>query len=688
MPEKKSETDRYLAEVDRLLGVRGRERRWALALVRRRLSGLIAAELKKGADVVTAEKHSLGTMGSPEHVVATIEERASIRRSRQDAQIVLTGFVLIALGIAAVATKVFEIRRFHTNTDINIQYGNFARYWRNFYRPNSILELTLPPRYLSFKLVLGAALLLGAVLFSELAIGLARRRRLSAALTVTAASLLIATVTLQIALAFEWHRLRQGKGDWLLAATLIEVGAVLLVAVFLVRPARALLNGRLSPLASVWLIGLVAFAPLLAASAKSGLSSTTICSVTHYYEFCPTPVEQVVATSAGHEVEVSVRPAPAGASGAVALEGRRLAFAGLVWKKDQSNAYAPSAGPTEIEVWQAHWAVDQGGPCGRWPGWSHDDPLAGRTAGGCGFLQTDTWVGMKPHDRVPWRNVASFRAANKGAIALTYAPSGRLALAFSRSGGIWVAEAPAWRARRLLTMSATALRLASSDDGALLLAAVVPVPDGGRLMLLRKKNDQWQPIDQQEVAARSELELVAKGFQVDLLYRDRLSRLVLEQRNPKLSLLNRRFFLGNSVGAIGALRGDEIGLALTRPPAGGKTLLSIYRMRKGGMILSSVERLKLPAGEQGEAVRLLGVVQTGRVVRALFGPAKSYHPSGHVLYSFWALAGTGFVADWPRWAVVSERPMEAMSQGRKASWSQPAVIVGQPPARQLERTRG
>jgi hypothetical protein len=40
MRETKSSTDRYLAEIDRLLALRGRERRRTLAAARRRLSRL------------------------------------------------------------------------------------------------------------------------------------------------------------------------------------------------------------------------------------------------------------------------------------------------------------------------------------------------------------------------------------------------------------------------------------------------------------------------------------------------------------------------------------------------------------------------------------------------------------------------------------------------------------------------
>ena len=53
MPPEPSATDRYLAEIDRLLDVRGRSRRRTLAAVRRRLSQLLAEER---ADGVTEEE--------------------------------------------------------------------------------------------------------------------------------------------------------------------------------------------------------------------------------------------------------------------------------------------------------------------------------------------------------------------------------------------------------------------------------------------------------------------------------------------------------------------------------------------------------------------------------------------------------------------------------------------------------
>ena len=65
MPEEKSATDRYLAEIERLLPLRGLERRRALTAVRRRLSRLEKEERERGASDAEAQKRALAQIGAP-----------------------------------------------------------------------------------------------------------------------------------------------------------------------------------------------------------------------------------------------------------------------------------------------------------------------------------------------------------------------------------------------------------------------------------------------------------------------------------------------------------------------------------------------------------------------------------------------------------------------------------------------
>src|ERR1035437_9072398 len=229
MSEITSPTDRYLAEIDRLLDLQGRERRRALTAARRRLSQLEKEERKRGASDAEAQKRALAKIGAPEQVGEELHEWTLTQRARINAQAVLAASIPILLAIAVIALKVLEVRRyrrggevlFTTTVNENISGEGFFHHFR-------ALDIYLPPRYLSLKLALSVCLIVIALILSESALAFVRRRRrLNSGLTLASGAALVAAVSLQIALAFEWHRLHQGRDAWRLAAILVEIGAVL-----------------------------------------------------------------------------------------------------------------------------------------------------------------------------------------------------------------------------------------------------------------------------------------------------------------------------------------------------------------------------------------------------------------------------------------------------------------------------
>ncbi|MGD0274076.1 MAG: hypothetical protein ABSB96_10155 [Gaiellaceae bacterium] len=682
MPEETSASDRYLAEVDRLLGLRGRSRRRTLATVRKRLLTVAARERKKGASESKAETLALADLGSPEQLAAELRERALTARARKEAQIVLAAFVPIALAMLAVALEVIRIRHFRQDGTITIEVGPSTAVPRTptgFFHYYPGLGISLPPLYLAVKLVLGGALVLAAVVLAESAIAFTRHRRLlSAGLTLLGGVALVVAVSLQIALAFEWNRLRQGHSAWLFAATLIEAGTVLILAVFLARPARTISPRRLVPLASAPMFVLFALVPLLAVTAKSGWSSTDICPPDDY---CGPSYEEVIAYTANHEVSMDGVFGPAGEQGAVALKGKRLAFVASTWRNMGLGMTGPEKGPVDLVVVETRWSLSARGPCGRQPVYLDWDRLAPTTNNGCQVLNTPTQPG------VSWRVVRRLERAKAGAVAIAYRSDGRIAIAYSRPDGVWLAEAPSWRPQRLLDTTAVSIRLTALPGGELSLAAVAPRRGGSQLELLRTRNGRWTEPVIAAVGVRSELMMVSRGEQTVLLYRDRSNRLVLDRRSRALALLARRPFAALSSGALGALRGDGVGIAIAAPLANGATLLEIYRTR--GKALEPLTRERLPSSNHSESERLFGVAQTGSVVRALFGHGNAYHPAGHIAVSFWTASGGGeFASDWPRWAILEVRSTGTMNSGRMEKSTEFDPHLAQPPERQLLNENG
>ena len=204
MPAEPSASDRYLAEIERLLGLHGREQRRALALVKRRLSAYAAEARKGGAGEDDAKERALVRLGSPEQVGQELHERALTQRARVNAQAVLAALIPILLAIVVIALKVLEVRRyrrggevtFPANVEENIGGEGFFHHFRAF-------DLYLPPRYLSLKLALSVLLIVGALILAESALAFVqRRRRLSSGLALAGGGALVAAVSLQIALAF------------------------------------------------------------------------------------------------------------------------------------------------------------------------------------------------------------------------------------------------------------------------------------------------------------------------------------------------------------------------------------------------------------------------------------------------------------------------------------------------------
>jgi hypothetical protein len=676
MPPEPSATDRYLAEIDRLLGLRGRRSRRTLALVRKRLAAVLVEERVGGAGDTEAEKRALARLGSPEQLAEELRERELTTRARGEAQLVLAAFIPIALAMLAVALEVIRVRHFRQDGTITIEVSPSTAVPRTptgFFHYYPGFGISLPPLYLSVKLVLGAGLVLATVVLAESAIAFTRhRRRLSAGLTLLGGVALVAAASLQIALAFEWNRLRQGHGAWLFSATLIEAGTVLLLAVFLARPARTILPRRLVPLVSAPLFALFVLVALLAVAAKSGWSSTDICPPDNY---CGPPYEELIAYTANHEVSVDGVFGPAGEQGAVALKGRRLALVASTWRNMGLGIGGSEKGPVDLVVVETRWSLSARGPCGRQPAYLDWDRLAPTTNNGCGMFNTPIQEG------VSWRVVKRLERARAGAVAIAYRSDGRIAIAYSRPDGVWLAGAPSWRPQRLLDTNAVSISLTALPGGELALAAVVPRRGGSQLELLRTRSGRWKEPIIAAVGVRSELMMVSRGEQTVLLYRDRRNRLVLERRNRALALLARRSFAARSSGALGALRGDGVGIAIAAPLAGSATLLEIYRTRDGALERLTSERL--PSSNHSQPKRLFGVAQTGSVVRGLFGHGTAYHPAGHIAVSFWTARGGEFASDWPRWAILEVRPTATMSSGRIEKSTEFDLHLAQPPERQL-----
>ena len=333
-------------------------------------------------------------------------------------------------------------------------------------------------------------------------------------------------------------------------------------------------------------------------------------------------------------------------------------------------------GPVELVVVETRWSLSARGPCGRQPAYPDWDRLAPTTNNGCGMFNTSIQPG------VSWRVAKRLERAKAGAVAIAYRSDDRIAIAYSRPDGVWLAEAPSWRPQRLLDTNAVSIRLTALPGGELALAAVVPRRGGSQLELLRTRSGRWTEPVIAAVGVRSELTVVSRGEQTVLLYRDRRNRLVLERRSRALALLGRRPFAARSSGALGALRGDRVGIAIAAPLAGGATLLEIYRTRE--RVLEPLTRERLPSSNHSRPERLFGVAQTGSVVRALFGHGNAYHPAGHIAVSFWTTHSSGeFASDWPRWAILEVRSTGTMTSGRIEKSTEFDLHLAQPPELQL-----
>jgi hypothetical protein len=689
MPETTSPTDRYIAEIDRLLDLHGRERRRALAAARRRLSRLEKEELKRGASGAEAQKRALAQIGAPEQVGEELREWTLAQRARVNAQAVLAASIPILLAIAAIALKVLEVRRYRQDGEVTFPASvNEDIGGEGFFHHFRALDIYLPPRYLSLKLALGACLIVIALVLAESALAFVhRRRRLSSGLTLAAGAALVVAVSLQIALAFEWHRLHQGHDGWLLAAILVEVVAVFLLAVFLARAARVILVGRLAPLGRAPLFALLVLAPLLAVGAKSGFSSTALCTPSGS---CGLDPEQMLEYTSGHPVGVDLPIGPVGSQGTVALKGRRLAAAIEVWKKQPKSEQTPHPGPVELEVWEGRWSSSQPGPCGAMKPGLNGDLLAPRTNTWCAALT------RRSHRGTSWREVARLGGAKTGAVAVAYRSTGSLAVAFSRSSGVYIAEAPSWRPKRLLAKSARSVRLAPLPGGDLSLAAIVSRAGGPELELSRSYAERWSPPI--SISAQPGLNMVSGSSQIALIFRDRAGRLVLERRTDKLALIEHRTFGIRTRGALGVLRGGHIGVAIADPLRGLALQLRLYRVSGKTTVLLTEERvptykrhavatttLTRDLSVRVEQKRLIGVMQTGQVVRALYGGIMHGHTTKHVLVSLWLSdREIGFASDWPRSAVLKQRLEEETTYGKPAAhWLSFTLTLFQPPTVQL-----
>jgi hypothetical protein len=192
--------------------------------------------------------------------------------------------------------------------------------------------------------------------------------------------------------------------------------------------------------------------------------------------------------------------------------------------------------------------------------------------------------------------------------------------------------------------------------------------------------------------------MVSGSSQIALIFRDRAGRLVLERRTDKLARIEHRTFGVRTRGALGVLRGGHIGVAIADPLRGLALQLRLYRVSGKTTVLLTKERvptykphavatttLTRDLSVRVEQERLIGVMQTGEVVRALYGGIMHGQTTKHVLVSLWLnREEIGFASDWPRSAVLGQRPEEETTYGTPAAhWLSFTLTLFQPPAAQL-----
>jgi hypothetical protein len=463
---------------------------------------------------------------------------------------------------------------------------------------------------------------------------------------------------------------------------LVEVAAVLFLAEFLARPARALVSKRVASLVGTPTLVLLVFMPLLLVGARSGFNTTNLCGPGPGTgdSDCAQPPEEMLAYTANHVVNLELPAGPVGAQGAVALKGRQLAAAVEAWR-NQSAVQGTQSGPVDLQVWEGGWPASQPGPCGTVKPDLNGDRLAPTANSWCQVWFPPSLGGVE------WKQVARLAGAKTGAVASAYRSNGRLAVAYSRPNGVWLAEAPSWRPQRLLDVRARSVKLVALAGGDLALGAIVAAQGRSRLELLRSYGDRWsRPV---MIEAQSGLTLVAGGSQLALLFRDGGGRLMLERRSGSLVLLEHRSFGAAARAALGNLRGGSIGVAVAAPWPADALRLKIFRVGSHGLVPLTSEKLSLKAGtgnnldlNQGGPV---GVIQTGAVTRALFAGFQRGHVGVHVAMSIWLKKGQAvFGSDWPRWAALKREPESVMTYGRPPThWMTFTLMLGQPPALQL-----
>jgi len=677
MPPETSATDRYLAEIDRLLGLRGWLRRRVCADVRRRIAAAAAEEREHGLSEADAETRTIEQLGPPEKLAENYQERVLAARVTAAAQAVLVGCAVSAVGLALIGWRVIKVREFRMNGSavIPIKDQNFTEIytWDGFFHHVAALDFWLPPAFLSLKLLVAALCALAAFFLAEVGIGLARRRSGSAVkLAALGAGFLVAGVVAQLAFGIQWRRFGQGHNALLLATLAVEAAAALCVAPFFVRPLRSVLRPKPLPLASVWFVVLIAAAPLAAVGAEVGLGTTNVC---------PDPSGCSSPPMYEDHVVVRLPSGPAGARSAIALQGRKLAVALTTTERQPpENVMAPPTGPLSVSVWEMSWPAALQGPCGLPSGSPNSgsiaaDPLAPHRASGCGFET------RKQRQHPYWRLVNRIALKRPEPVGLTYLGDGRLALAYSGAGAVWAAVAPGWKPRRVLAGHAEAVKVVAVDGSELVVAAVLHAGGSHVLELARSEGAGWKRVVVAKVANPA-IALVQSGAQIGLLFRSAPARRVFELRGPGLALLEKRDLGTRVQGVIGALPGGRIGIAALRRLERKVQQLTIYVARRGRLATLARERMGF---RQGLCSYPAGVVQTGLIVR-LLGQCyySAFEPPYHVLND--DSSGATLASGWPRFAVLNGWPQvdRVWTRGKVlARWTAFDLYLWQPPERQL-----
>lgn len=573
--------DTYADEVTRALEVHGRLRRRICADVRKRQLALAAEERERGATEPEAERRALERLGPPERLAEEYRERALSLQLATAAHGLMAAFIVLALGIVAVAWRVVEVRAYRFDGGVSVPVSDGVTATIYLLHHFSAVGLWIPAGTLAVPVAAALIAPVAALIAAELAVGLARRRRGAAclAVVVTGVALLIA-VAAQIVFAARWFHAGQPHQTLLLLIVLAEAAAVLAALAVVAGLIGPFAPVRVAPLVRPRMAFIVGAALIAFPTVWLGLGIAHTCP---WPGGCSWPGDPFFLIS--NSTTIQLGRGPVGARAVPALQGRKLAVA-VEENRDQPKAtvFRPATGPLEIDVWQAEWPLSQEGPCGRNARRiALANPLAPHRREECDVRDPFSDPG------IDWRLVHRIPLTKPGPLALTYLRDGGLELAYYDRGAVRLAGATGWKSERVLNSKAAGLRLAPLGDG-FALAALTGKKGSQRIQLLRFERGQWTKASLANVTAG--FDLASSGNQIALLYHDARSRQpVFELRSPDLRVLAMRRLGRWTRVVLGTLEERRIAVGELEPLAEHEKLLTLLAVRDSR--LRTVSRVEL-----------------------------------------------------------------------------------------------